>query len=155
MAREKKRKPAIIGKGQKVHGSIANPAVAKRRRSVAKLHLAGYGTVDDIAHKLGVTANTIRADLKALSETWREMAAEDIAKHKAKLMAKLEMVQREAWRGWARSLEGSRKHAEGDNGKLGPHTLEEWEDNPPGEPKYLTDHQQRDQQPIQDLVPRP
>lgn len=82
--------------------------VAERRAEVARLRLRGR-TVREIVGELGQrnlvnpadgtpwSLGTVAADIKALERQWQEEAAQDIAAHKARQLARLEEHYREAW----------------------------------------------------------
>ncbi len=79
-------------------------AILKRRQQVAKLSLQGW-TQSAIAEELVVSQPTVSTDLKAIQQQWIESATQDVEVIRAKMMAELELVKEEAWKGWERSLQ--------------------------------------------------
>ncbi|MEQ8790236.1 MAG: HTH domain-containing protein [Pirellulaceae bacterium] len=76
--------------------------IARRRELVAEAHLRGR-TASAIAHELTISRSTVRRDLQVLRNDWREArlaateAADDLE------LARLALLEREAWSGWERS----------------------------------------------------
>lgn len=95
--------------------------IERRRQQVAELYLQGSSQLE-IANRLGISQGTASNDLRATKRHWRESAMRDFDELVAHEMAKLELLEREAWRGWNLSLEpaeatrvvndGSNKRAE-------------------------------------------
>ncbi len=74
----------------------------KRRQQVADLSLQGW-TQSAIAEELDVSQPTVSTDLKAIQQEWLESASGDVEAARAKVLAELDLVQREAWAAWKRS----------------------------------------------------
>ncbi len=77
-------------------------ALLKRRQQVAHLSLQGW-TQSAIAEELDVSQPTVSTDLKAIQQEWLESASGDVEAARAKVLAELDLVQREAWAAWKRS----------------------------------------------------
>lgn len=63
---------------------------------------------------MGVSLSTVKRDLEAVRLMWVESAAKELALHKAEQLAKLDMLESEAWAAWRRSCE---KAVNGDSGE--------------------------------------
>lgn len=74
----------------------------QRRYEAARLYLQGL-TYLEIGLKLGVNASTICRDLQAVRKEWLESSIRDFDELKAKELAKLDEIERQAWEGWWRS----------------------------------------------------
>ncbi len=74
----------------------------KRRQQVADLSLQGW-TQSAIAEKLNVVQATVSTDLKAIHQELLESASGGVELARAKVLAELELVNREAWKAWERS----------------------------------------------------
>ena len=73
-----------------------------RRQEVARRYLRGeYQSA--IAEAFGVTQQQISLDLKALRKAWREAAMRDTDAVVAQELAKLDLIEAEAWAAWERS----------------------------------------------------
>jgi hypothetical protein len=77
-------------------------ALAKRRQEVASLYLQ-QRTMRQIAQQVGASHGTVCNDVNALEAHWRELAIEDIRSAKGRQLAKLRLMEREAWEQWQRS----------------------------------------------------
>jgi hypothetical protein len=87
-----------------------NDAVrAAQLAKVAELTLAGW-TQQQIANKLRISRQQVHYDQKRLTEEWVKQAAIDTAKAKAIELAKLARIEREAAKGWERSLRNEETH---------------------------------------------
>jgi len=89
-----------------LNGSVS-AVIAERRAAVARLRVRGLTQreIVDALAKEGVinranskpwALGTINGDVKALEEQWRDEAADEIALHKGRQFARLEMHYREA-----------------------------------------------------------
>jgi len=78
-------------------------AKAERSLKVAELHLKGMPQ-KAIAKRLGVGVATVNRDLKAVHARWQEFAVESRDAWVGKELQRIALVEREAWRGWRRSL---------------------------------------------------
>lgn len=78
--------------------------LARDRLRIEDLYFSGWLQVD-IGKELGLDQSTISRDLKWLHEDWLKRAADDVAKHKAKELARIDRLEREYWRAWERTLE--------------------------------------------------
>jgi len=84
--------------------------IEKRRAEVAEYYLKGVPQFK-IAERLGVSKSQITRDLKKLSEGWQKSAMDDMSKIKARELAKLDVIEQEAWEAWRRSCEEKTKKA--------------------------------------------
>jgi len=76
--------------------------IDERRQRVARLYLIGR-TQWQIAEEAGCSQSLVSRDLRAIREAWRKSATIDFDEARAKELAKLEEVEREAWDAWQRS----------------------------------------------------
>jgi hypothetical protein len=58
----------------------------------------------EIGRRLGLNASTIYKDICIAREEWRTRYADAIESHKQRELAKLDVVEIEAWRAWQRSI---------------------------------------------------
>ena len=77
-------------------------AIAKRRQQVAELILEGW-TQAAIAEHLKLTQAAISKDLKQIRIAWHESSIRDFDELRSLELAKLELIEREAWAAWRRS----------------------------------------------------
>lgn len=82
--------------------------ILERRRRVAALYLRGVGQWE-IARQVGVTQQCIAKDVRALEKEWQEAALIDIDTAKAKELARIDRLERVAWRAWQRSCRQKEK----------------------------------------------
>jgi len=76
--------------------------IERDRREVTAWYLQG-DTQMEIADRLGLSRQQIGYDLKIIQAQWRDATAFDLDEAKAKELARLDHLEREAWQGWARS----------------------------------------------------
>jgi transposase len=81
--------------------------IAERRKKVTSLYLQGKFQ-DEIAKVVKVDRATVSRDLKAVQAEWLKSGVMDLNAAKARELAKLDEVERQAWVAW----EQSRKDAE-------------------------------------------
>src|SRR6516164_4206609 len=81
--------------------------IAERRKKVASLYLQGKFQ-DEIAKEVKVDRGTVSRDLKAVQEEWLKSGVMDLNAAKARELAKIDEIERQAWVAW----EQSRKDAE-------------------------------------------
>jgi len=86
-----------------MHKNQRKLEIARRSAKVAEHYLAGL-TQEEIAAKLGVGKATVSRDLKRIHARWQEIAIDAREEWVRKELARLLIVEREAWRGWKRSL---------------------------------------------------
>jgi hypothetical protein len=79
-----------------------NVRIEQRRQQVAERYLKG-AVQATIACELAVSQATIAADLKAVRRKWRESRIRDFDEAVTVELAKLAVLEREAWAGWERS----------------------------------------------------
>jgi hypothetical protein len=77
---------------------------AARRAQVASRYLLGELQAA-IAESFGVDQAQISRDLKIIRQQWLESAIRDFDAARAEELAKIDLVEREAWAAWARSQE--------------------------------------------------
>jgi hypothetical protein len=77
-------------------------AIQERRRTVASLYLRN-STQWEIARKVGCDQKTVSRDLAALRVEWKASAAQDFSERQAQELAKIDRLERVAWKGWQRS----------------------------------------------------
>jgi len=73
---------------------------AKRRARIVSLYLLGRAQAE-IASELGCTKQNVSKHLKRTRLAWQQSTLEDFGAAKARELAKLDEVEREAWEGWA------------------------------------------------------
>lgn len=81
---------------------IRKALTSKRRAEIAARITRGQ-THGIIARDLRVTPGTVKSDVRWLSKLWRAEAAGSALRHKALLLQKNRLLQREAWEGYERS----------------------------------------------------
>ena len=82
----------------------SNSEKARDRRRVAELYLKGWLQAD-IAKEIGRSQSTVGRDLLELRKQWLESSLVDTDKAKAKELARIDVLEREAWDAWLRSQE--------------------------------------------------
>jgi hypothetical protein len=82
--------------------------ILERRRRVASLYLRGISQWE-IGRQLGVTQQCIAKDVRALEKEWLASAVVDIDAAKAKELARIDRLERVAWRAWRRSCQRKEK----------------------------------------------
>lgn len=75
-----------------------------RHRRVAELYLRGLSQME-IAERLGCSQPTVSNDLAGLRAEWLASSLRDFNEAKAQELAKLDELEREAWRAWERSCQ--------------------------------------------------
>jgi transposase len=81
--------------------------IAERRKIVSSLYLQGKFQ-DEIAKVVKVDRGTVSRDLKVVQQEWLKSGVMDLNAAKARELAKLDQVERQAWDAWIQS----RKDAE-------------------------------------------
>jgi hypothetical protein len=76
--------------------------ILERRKRVAAMYLQGLGQWE-IGRRLEVTQQCIAKDVLALEKEWLASALVDIDTAKAKELARIDRLERVAWRAWRRS----------------------------------------------------
>ena len=77
--------------------------IAMRRRRVAAMFLKGYSDCTEIADALNETPKVIAKDVEIIKEEWRTESVEDYAFYVNQMAAKIDAVEREAWKEWEES----------------------------------------------------
>lgn len=75
----------------------------ERRQRTSELYLQ-CESMAEIGRKLGVSAQTVYKDICWAREQWRTKCSDAIAKHKERELSRIDHLEVEAWRGWARSI---------------------------------------------------
>src|SRR6516164_9244011 len=78
--------------------------ILERRKRVAAMYLQGLSQWE-IGRQLGVTQQCIAKDVRALEKEWLASAVVDIDTAKAKELARIDRLERVAWRAWRRSCQ--------------------------------------------------
>lgn len=110
----------------------------KDLQTIASLYLRGVFQAD-IAAKLKVSRQQIGYDIKELQRRWQQSALVDIDAAKGKELAKIDETERQAWRGWRRSVVESEKHMKMARDADGVRFIESREEKEKqvGDPRYL------------------
>ncbi|MBW4554084.1 MAG: hypothetical protein KME35_23725 [Aphanocapsa sp. GSE-SYN-MK-11-07L] len=125
--------------------SRSGPKRSQRQREqhyveIAEMYLLGRSN-QFIAESLSLSVSQVYRDLAVIEERWHQQAIAALQKYKGKELARLEMIQREAWASWQRSQEPKVIHKqevvgsiEGGSGMVRQTTRTEtaW-----GDPRYL------------------
>ena len=77
--------------------------IAERRARVAERLTRGGRRQFEVATELGISEATVSRDVKAIEAEWHQQAVKDVAERKAVELAKINLVEREAWEAWDRS----------------------------------------------------
>lgn len=78
-------------------------SVEERRVKVAKMYLEGRSQ-RHMAKKTGVSQMMIWKDLQVIRKLWKESAVTDYDERVALECQRLDAIEREAWKGWRRSM---------------------------------------------------
>ncbi|HTU92495.1 MAG TPA: hypothetical protein VMF69_20610 [Gemmataceae bacterium] len=78
--------------------------ILERRRRVASLYLRGLSQWE-IGRQLGFSQQCIAKDIAALEKEWLAAAVVDLDAAKAKELARIDRLERVAWRAWQRSCQ--------------------------------------------------
>lgn len=106
---------------------MAKPKRTPQQREIdfvetARLYARGF-MLHEIAEELcrdrdyTLTKQQISLDLKRLRAQWREAAQIDMDQAVGRELARLDEIERQAWRGWERSLRDAEAHIEGPEGE--------------------------------------
>ena len=115
------------------------------RAALAELYLKGH-TQRDIAAAIGISASQVCRDLRLLHEQWFDSQLSNMSQAKAEQLAKLDLLEREAWEEWDRSkLDKSGQSIEsaplGEADEEGPviggQKRKVWTEGRLGDPRYL------------------
>ena len=82
--------------------------ILERRKRVAGMYLQGVSQWE-IGRQLGVTQQCIAKDVQALEKEWLASAVVDIDAAKARELARIDRLERVAWRAWRRSCQRKEK----------------------------------------------
>ena len=78
-------------------------SVAHRQREVARLYMQGQ-PLGIIAEEMGLAEATISQDISAVRKRWLAEATLAMDERKAQELARIDLVEEEAWKGWQRSI---------------------------------------------------
>jgi predicted transcriptional regulator len=78
--------------------------ILERRKRVAGMYLRGMSQWE-IGRQLGVTQQCVAKDVHALEKEWLASTVVDIDTAKAKELARIDRLERVAWRAWRRSCQ--------------------------------------------------
>jgi hypothetical protein len=78
--------------------------ILERRKRVAGMYLRSMSQWE-IGRQLGVTQQCVAKDVQALEKEWLASALVDIDMAKAKELARIDRLERVAWRAWRRSCQ--------------------------------------------------
>lgn len=81
------------------------------RARVAEMLLQKGMSARRIAKEFGLSASSVRRDIKALRAEWKRERLQDHDAWVARQLAELSMTQRAAWDGWQRSLQPTSKRS--------------------------------------------
>jgi hypothetical protein len=82
--------------------------ILERRKRVAAMYLQGMSQWE-IGRQIGVTQQCIAKDVRALEKEWLASAVVAIDAAKAKELARIDRLERVAWRAWRRSCQRKEK----------------------------------------------
>ena len=82
----------------------SNPefVLAHRRQQVTELALQGW-TQTAIAAHLDIAQSTVSEDLQHVRQTWNDSNASALDEIRSRELAKIDLIEREAWAAWGRS----------------------------------------------------
>lgn len=92
-----KRKP-----GERQHTN--KKGVEERRRTVARLLVKSVPQYE-IARICGVSSTQISRDIKHIRKEWKESRLEDTDEYVSQELAKIAVIEEEAWKAWEKSCE--------------------------------------------------
>jgi hypothetical protein len=116
--------------------------ILQRRRRVASLYLRGLSQWE-IGRQLGVTQQCIAKDIQALEKEWLAAAVVDLDAAKAKELARIDRLERVAWRAWQRSCQRKERASTrmekklNDNAQQGKTVTSKHTELRDGNPEYL------------------
>jgi hypothetical protein len=113
----------------------AQDQILEHRAKVALLHNQGWSNVE-IADELGIPKWTVCRDLAAVRANWQESALENISQAKKDELAKIDMIEKEAWEQWERSKEPRNTQTVTKGETVNKQSLKQEERG--GDPRYMT-----------------
>ena len=78
--------------------------IQRDRAEISSLYIRGW-LQKDIADKMGMMQQMVSYDITAVQKRWREDTTRDLDADKAEQLARIDVVEREAWKAWERSCE--------------------------------------------------
>ena len=97
-----------FGKNWKLMAKSSNKVVENRRDKVIKMYLMGR-TQSEIASELSVSESVISKDIKKRKDEWKEKRADSFDEKLNEELAKIDLLQKEAWDAWTRSKTNYKK----------------------------------------------
>src|SRR5262245_2147340 len=82
---------------------FTNKEIEERRSRVSELYLQGF-TMRDIGLEVGVHFTQVFSDIKVIRSDWRSNQIKNFEMLKNQELAKCDIVEIEAWKGWARTV---------------------------------------------------
>lgn len=127
-----------LTKGRAGRRSKHAHAVRKRRTLIGRLLVRGWSR-GAIAERLGVSVDTVKKDAREIAQEWRDRYAADYEDHLERIAAHVEEACRQAWRGWARSLQDDVTQEESTGGGQGgdQNTVKTKRRGQAGDPNFL------------------
>lgn len=124
--------------GRKKSNQRSQTEILQHRAAIAELYLSG-ATQMQIADELGVSQATISRDIKAIHEAWRESALVDFDDAKARELARIDKLEREAWDAWEDSKQARKRVTATSKGGKGFDTdnARVVTENQSGDPRFL------------------
>lgn len=102
----------------------------KRKWEAVDLYCQGKRQVE-IAETLGISQPTVARYLKAAFDEWRAKGIGKLDEHKQRELAKIDMLEREAWAAFERSKERQRRESStNEKGQSEKTVVQEFEGNP-------------------------
>lgn len=112
-------------------------AILERRKNVAQRYVRGQ-TQWEIARAFEVDQATISRDLAAIQAEWLSQAVLDVGTVRARELARIDEVERQAWIAWLKSQENAETSKERTRGPDGTQTVtEKVSKGQAGDPRYL------------------
>lgn len=96
--------------------------VERRRAEASRLYRAGW-TQANIAERLQVTEQTVQRDIAVVRERWKQAGIHDLNERKAAELERIDWAEREAQRGWTRSLRDEVTVTQEEGGENGGRTI--------------------------------
>lgn len=101
----------MVGQPEKRRSSNPRIALLAERRQerlarVAALYVQGRFSLREIAQRCGeLTVRQIRRDLTHIRQIWADSASQDVKFYLSKELARIDLIEAEAWRAWEKSCQ--------------------------------------------------
>lgn len=105
-------------------------------RTIANLYLRGYSQAY-MAEKVGVTHQQISQDLRELGKQWRESPLMDFNEAKQRELARIDVLEVEAWKAWRRTI-GKREKTQTSHSDKDGKRASITKDDVAGDPRFLS-----------------